>query len=1790
MGTPDYSGWNDVTDQYVPPDTSTADSSPDYSKWNDVTDSYAKKKEDSPGYYDTTIAALQKGLHDLESSVGGVAQTVGENIGSSKDNSFLGNVGQEFQDFGGDIRDDAKPWQLGAQQTLDRVPQGSWKKTYANVTEGMANALPQLVAGGGSLPVTIGYNALNRFGTTRNNTQDELEARGVPADQATQQAEGNAAVSSLENIPLDALFMSPLFNQGTGPIRKTVESTLSTMAGAFPQKAADLEARYLSGVDQTAPTAKKVFDNAGETLLESGLSGAVMGAGMSMLPHAEATGDYFSNRSSKEGVLNWESKLNQNVVEKQVQGAQEKALAEAEMVAQGAPQGQTSTQIPDIINPEGDARQNRIEAIRQAQRGSPSGEVDPSIAENELFGRTSEGYNKNKSIDLTPHQRGFDLVQGPQPSSASQEEPAIAKQDSVKMLPAPAEKELSADTMAPMKPMSSGMEPMNMPPMSPGMEPMKPLSAPETKTVTKVEPIKQPLTEDGGSVKISTTVPKEQPKPVDAGALNAVPVQEVPVDKIEHFPEIPNMKRNAKGKGGTVPGKELAGDFSRLPANPITVLEASDGKMGVVTGRHRLAKAIDSNEKTIPAQVVRETDGYTKEWARMFDAEQNIRDGQGNTDDYANYFRQAQLLPQEAQSRGLTRDEKGQQGYAIGTNASQEVYDGYMNGILSSKQAASIASAAPQNPDLQRAGIKLAMSGTNADQLPNAIKQLQMMSATQQGSQGQQTDMFGADDRVMKMVIDQSNAAAAKIKEIDQEIYASRGAVKNPDAARKGGVVVEDAKATQAHIDQLKQEKGRWQNWVNDPELRGQLTQEFTTPDITHDSTVAAQKFDIIPDEQTGLFQLDNSADAFPDPIRKPFSEPPPDLVVKTQPTSKSIKESPLSDQSTSGKLKSKLLNQSGAIRIDLPNFFRHDGFGDFIKRMKGEGIEQNPEFYNFFDNKRSKLYQAFKGNLLASTFTKAERFPWYRKSHDAALKNFEMENSLSWDHDALLRPFTLLNAKEKQNVSTLLYAGLRKGPSFDASSENLTKLGLSDREIRGVGAMRNTMDSALETLRGLQLDKINRSQVSDQIKAKQTDQVNQHFDEMKASNFVPTGRYGKYGLTLYDTKGKVVQFNMNDSKAKLANALYEAIRKDPSIDPVKSRVAPVAKALGSEYVGAHPDIIDVMQDKGAQIPSASFENRFKKRELIEGFESDLQRNAASYLSSFARYVSTQRTKMEFADHNKAFDAFYQTLGNRDRTLYTGLRRNIDDLQKWILQPKNSSSMSKFLAGFYLADAFKTAAVNTTSFFNSSYPKIAKYTQGLKNIAGVPERIWAKSNAEALQYYGKKGITGIEGGKVGEDLWASLEAARKEGIVGGNRVMKDLLTNANRPSASGRIGAVGQKVSAMDLAYMLNGATEDWVRTHAYITGWNTHPYAEGFFQKQSARNNEKSNYNNGEGNISLPDRHTFAKNFVRETQADYTPAGAPDFTRNWAGKLASTFRLYHHAYFTSLKNSLVEKQFGAASRYIGALVALGGVMAIPVAGSLIKTAKIAGFNTDDTMKDALEYFGITKPRTQQMILNGIPTNPHLGNVNISGAISPDIIPEEAGKGDIVGGLGKFFLGVAADPIDRIGRAWYYHKEKGDDPRALEQLYPPAFNIQTNITANRWQKEGVRNAGGEDILGRPPTDTEIMMKRLGFTPQTIAMAMDEDLAKKRAAVSGKDNDNINEKIARAYALGSDEDVKYWMNYATQKGIKFNPGSIVTKYKEMESPDRADFNRFGRHNLGTLEKLNSEYEDLINPKD
>lgn len=329
----------------------------------------------------------------------------------------------------------------------------------------------------------------------------------------------------------------------------------------------------------------------------------------------------------------------------------------------------------------------------------------------------------------------------------------------------------------------------------PPIEPSPPVEEPvETAEPDPVEP-----DDDVASPEETTTLDRGQ-----------YPVMEVPLSEITLSTDVPNFKSEANLVTGVVPGQELGGTYQRLGTAPIVLWERLDGRKEVITGRHRLDLARRTGEQTIPSQIAREADGFTQEQALVFDAAANIRDGQGNIRDYADFFRNSPALTEsEAQQSGLLSRAKGRAGWHLGKSASDDLYSLYRSGKITEARAVVIAETAPGNPEAQRIGVRYALDKKDPDFIANVMR----ASGAESAQRGEQLDLFGNDDAAMAEMERRATRASQFQRAIQDQITAAQSAAKRPEAARKMGIDVSDPAAVQARIDALRGDVARWQHW-----------------------------------------------------------------------------------------------------------------------------------------------------------------------------------------------------------------------------------------------------------------------------------------------------------------------------------------------------------------------------------------------------------------------------------------------------------------------------------------------------------------------------------------------------------------------------------------------------------------------------------------------------------------------------------------------------------------------------------------------------------------------------------------------------------------------------------------------------------------------------------------------------------------------------------------------------------------------------------------------------------------
>lgn len=319
--------------------------------------------------------------------------------------------------------------------------------------------------------------------------------------------------------------------------------------------------------------------------------------------------------------------------------------------------------------------------------------------------------------------------------------------------------------------------------------------------------------EDSSSEWVAPPTPEVQAI-LDAGAtpttaLNPAqhPIVEFPVDQIAVNKDIRQFKGDADAATGVV--EPLGGKYERLGTAPVVLWNKANGETEIITGRHRLDLARRSGEATIPAQVVTEKAGFTLPQALIFDAENNIRDGQGTVKDYALYFRgRSDLDRAAAEQKGLLSRAKGDSGWSLGRDASDGLFSLYANNQIAEAKAVAIARGAPGHAAAQASAIRQARTMAPGE-LELYARNLSQLTG---GTGGGEQLGFGGIDQDFANFEAQAKAIAgvqaARIRENAELIQAAQGAAKHPVAARKMGLPVDDPAALQTRIDQLRSENG----------------------------------------------------------------------------------------------------------------------------------------------------------------------------------------------------------------------------------------------------------------------------------------------------------------------------------------------------------------------------------------------------------------------------------------------------------------------------------------------------------------------------------------------------------------------------------------------------------------------------------------------------------------------------------------------------------------------------------------------------------------------------------------------------------------------------------------------------------------------------------------------------------------------------------------------------------------------------------------------------------------------
>lgn len=322
---------------------------------------------------------------------------------------------------------------------------------------------------------------------------------------------------------------------------------------------------------------------------------------------------------------------------------------------------------------------------------------------------------------------------------------------------------------------------------------------------------------------------------------------EVSIAHITHSPDVPQFKRNKAGRESDQSGVvyELPGEYRQH--DPIHLWQRTDGTLVVISGRHRLAKAIQAGATYIPATVFPENAQRDTLWARMHDFEQNVLDNQASVADTAVYVAGTNPLNRkltEKETQEFTRPGSNSElGTYIGLHGSDDLLYCLTRGFISPDYAHRIARLAPDDADVQQQAIgALVQDGKGIQEAENSANIYREIRDSQTGEL-----MFESDQQEEAFNRFLAKYAANKIREIGRaqrphKAAKSERTIREHEAA---GIKFEDAAANRATLQQLTAEQEKWRHPRLHPECMEEARKAF---DETDEAKQTYMDFDLFSD------------------------------------------------------------------------------------------------------------------------------------------------------------------------------------------------------------------------------------------------------------------------------------------------------------------------------------------------------------------------------------------------------------------------------------------------------------------------------------------------------------------------------------------------------------------------------------------------------------------------------------------------------------------------------------------------------------------------------------------------------------------------------------------------------------------------------------------------------------------------------------------------------------------------------------------------------------------------------
>ena len=159
----------------------------------------------------------------------------------------------------------------------------------------------------------------------------------------------------------------------------------------------------------------------------------------------------------------------------------------------------------------------------------------------------------------------------------------------------------------------------------------------------------------------------------------------VSVSSLQLSDEVQQVKAGVKDKKGVI--NPLVGEFIH-DTEAIFVWKRKDGRLEVISGRHKLAHAQANGVAAVTCYVYEENATHNAKWARLLDFENNLRCDQADELTAATYAKETGYDDATLMQRGLLRNKsKSKRGILIGREARPELWTRFKNGVINAMDA-----------------------------------------------------------------------------------------------------------------------------------------------------------------------------------------------------------------------------------------------------------------------------------------------------------------------------------------------------------------------------------------------------------------------------------------------------------------------------------------------------------------------------------------------------------------------------------------------------------------------------------------------------------------------------------------------------------------------------------------------------------------------------------------------------------------------------------------------------------------------------------------------------------------------------------------------------------------------------------------------------------------------------------------------------------------------------------------------------------------------------------------------